>query len=277
MSIQESTIKRLFGMSRNRCAMPNCPSPLIIGDTVVGEICHIRAKRKGGPRYDPTLKLEKKHTFDNLLLLCGTCHKIVDSKPNEYTCEHLEALKLRHERETPHPLDLSPDDVKKSLRILQTHIVKTSRAGRSRVFICGVEGVFASATENGVSIAIGGSNSGPINIKTGSTPRMRQSPANRIGADANMKNCIDYLCDLYARYTISIEPDEQTRRAKIGTQIKSRFRLRTRSRNDLAVGRFSELVDYLHDKLARTPIGRKHLRNGTRFCRSFDEYRFGAV
>jgi hypothetical protein len=257
--------------------MPNCQSLLIIGDTVVGEICHIRARRKGGPRYDPTLKLDKKHAFENLLLLCGTCHKIVDSKPNEYTCEHLETLKLRHERETLLPLDLSPDDVKKSLRILQTHIAKTYRAGRGRVFICGAEGVFASATEDGVSIAIGGSNSGSINIKTGSRPRTRQTPANSIGADANMKNYIDYLCDLYVRYTVSIEPDEQTRRVKIGKQIKSHFRLRSRTRNSLSVERFPELVDYLHDRLARTPVGRKHLCNGTRFCRSFEEYRFGAM
>jgi hypothetical protein len=45
--------KRLFAMSRNRCAFPNCQQPLVDqGGKVTGRICHIRAGQPGGPRYD---------------------------------------------------------------------------------------------------------------------------------------------------------------------------------------------------------------------------------
>jgi len=74
MSIKETTIKRLFGMSRISAPMPDCPNPLVIGNVVVGEICHIRAKRKGGARYGASMTAVQREEFDNLLLLCGTCH-----------------------------------------------------------------------------------------------------------------------------------------------------------------------------------------------------------
>jgi hypothetical protein len=89
MSIQDSTIKRLFGMSSNQCAIPDCKSPLIIDEVVVGEICHIRARRKGGARYDPALSPAQRDEFENLILLCSTCHKLVDSSPREYSVAFL--------------------------------------------------------------------------------------------------------------------------------------------------------------------------------------------
>jgi hypothetical protein len=72
MSYSEVTIKRLFARSQNQCAMPKCSAPLIIGETVVGEICHIRARSKKGPRFDATLSAAQRDEFPNLLLLCST-------------------------------------------------------------------------------------------------------------------------------------------------------------------------------------------------------------
>ena len=77
MAITASTMKRLFGLSRNQCTMPDCESPIIIGEAVVGEICHIRARGKGGARYDSSLTAAQKDDFENLTLLCGTCHTLV--------------------------------------------------------------------------------------------------------------------------------------------------------------------------------------------------------
>lgn len=91
-------------MSGNQCAVPDCKSPLIIGDTVVGEICHIRARRKGGSRHDPQLTAAQKDEFENLILLCSTCHKLIDSNPADYSSEWLLSIKASHERTAPQPL-----------------------------------------------------------------------------------------------------------------------------------------------------------------------------
>ena len=165
MSIQDTTIKRLFGMSNNQCAIPDCKSPLIIGDVVVCEICHIRARRKGGARYDATLTEVQKDHFDNLILLCGTCHKLIDSSPDEYRADWLHQVKTAHERRAPQPLDLSMADVRHALAILAKHLAKTRKVKMTSGDVQIAGGVHSTATHGAVSVAIGGANQGNIHIK----------------------------------------------------------------------------------------------------------------
>ena len=98
-SPSQATVKRLFAVSGNRCAFPNCPTPLIdlTSGTVVGEICHIKASKPGAPRYDPLQTAKERHGFDNLLLLCNVHHKIVDDDALAYTVERLILMKNEHE------------------------------------------------------------------------------------------------------------------------------------------------------------------------------------
>ncbi len=47
----EQTVKRLFALSGNICAYPGCEVPIVERNGVVtGEICHIKARKPGGPR-----------------------------------------------------------------------------------------------------------------------------------------------------------------------------------------------------------------------------------
>jgi hypothetical protein len=100
-SPQDSTIRKLFALSMNRCAFPDCPIEIIDHNTrtILGEICHIRAKSSGGPRYDAQQTSEERHAFENLILLCGSHHKKIDDKTNLnlYTVEYLTKLKSAHE------------------------------------------------------------------------------------------------------------------------------------------------------------------------------------
>lgn len=278
-NIRESTIKRLFGMSRNQCAMPDCKSPLIIGDAVVGEICHIRARRKGGARYDPSMTPTQKTEFDNLLLLCGTCHKLIDASPNDYTADWLQSVKRGHEGLTSPLLELSQADANNAMLILAKHIAKTNKSTKSTGDTTVHGNVRASATRGGISIAIGGANQAPINIRPSAPkPSGTNYPANSIGADANMTNYVEYLCDLYVKFMRPIEPDENKSWAKLGKHIKTKFHLKKRTRNHLSAERFWDLVNFLeHEKLALTPVGRKHLREGNKLCRTFEEFRHGKM
>lgn len=279
MSIQDSTIKRLFGMAGNQCAIPDCKSPLVIGDIVVGEICHIRARRKGGARHDPSLSAAQKDEFENLILLCSTCHKIIDSNPDDYSSEWLRSIKATHERKAPQPLDLSMADVRHALMILAKHTAKSRKVKISTGNITVAGGVQSSATHGGVSVAIGGANQAPIHIRMPAPqPSRLPYPANSIGADANMTNYVEYLCELYVKYMLPIEPNEGVSWAKIGKHIKSKFHLKKKTRNHLSAERFGDLVNFLvGEKLVQTPVGSKHLRLGNKLCRTFEEFRHGAM
>lgn len=79
-------LKRLFALSGCECANPSCNNKLIAKDykSIVGEICHIEAASSDGPRYNPNQTDDERRGFDNLILLCESCHKIIDNKANEY-------------------------------------------------------------------------------------------------------------------------------------------------------------------------------------------------
>ena len=94
-------VRRLFALSMNQCSFTGCSEPIIESttNTIVGEVCHIRAQRTGGPRHDPALTSERVHAFENLLLLCRPHHRIIDARENlaTYTVERLVEMKTAHE------------------------------------------------------------------------------------------------------------------------------------------------------------------------------------
>lgn len=95
MTITQSTLKELWGASKNECAYPDCEVQLADpnGDGVIGEICHIRAQSEGGPRYDSSLNEEEIDSASNLILLCPTHHTVVDKNPDNYSSDELERWK----------------------------------------------------------------------------------------------------------------------------------------------------------------------------------------
>ena len=91
------TIKRLFAHSGNRCAFPKCTATLIDGETVVGKVCHIKGARPGSARYDPQQSAAERHSFDNLILMCGRHHDVIDADEEAYTVERLVKMKADHQ------------------------------------------------------------------------------------------------------------------------------------------------------------------------------------
>jgi len=95
------TIKRLFLLSCNQCANPDCDNSLEARDekTIIAKICHIEAASPDGPRYNAEMTDDERRDFDNLILLCDECHSIIDNKENEnkYTVILLKEWKRNHE------------------------------------------------------------------------------------------------------------------------------------------------------------------------------------
>ena len=111
MSITDKTRKLLWGRSGSRCA--DCEAKLIMDSTphddesVVGEECHIVSRRPSGPRHVPAFPSCEIDSYDNLLLLCRTHHKIVDDQPSTFTPEVLHQMKDNHEAWVSGTLDQS--------------------------------------------------------------------------------------------------------------------------------------------------------------------------
>src|SRR3954470_22228353 len=92
----------LWGRSGNCCAFPGCGQILVPDSdgtppSVVGFETHIVARADGGPRGAAELSSAERDSLSNLLLLCGTHHKLVDDHPDEFTVERLREIKRSHE------------------------------------------------------------------------------------------------------------------------------------------------------------------------------------
>ena len=88
--------------AKGDCYCPDCSEPLIVfrdGEPIVNfEFAHIRDELPPkdpnadiGWRYWPDdMSQEQRNEFDNLILLCKPCHKLIDKrKPREFTIERL--------------------------------------------------------------------------------------------------------------------------------------------------------------------------------------------
>ena len=100
MTISDSDTKILWGRAAGICSNPTCRSDLTVmlnqnGSYNVGEMAHIIAKSNTGPR---GIQTGGPDTYENLILLCPTCHRKIDkAPPGEYTEQMLHDWKDQHE------------------------------------------------------------------------------------------------------------------------------------------------------------------------------------
>lgn len=91
---------RLFADSGGYCMNPDCNDYLYPIDressTHVAEVAHIWSTQPSGPRYDVGDKFTDNNDYDNLVLLCPTCHKVADKMEGLYTDDMLDSWKKSH-------------------------------------------------------------------------------------------------------------------------------------------------------------------------------------
>jgi hypothetical protein len=101
--IPERVRRALYTLSRGRCYAPDCDQPVIVVEAgqpiFVGEIAHIVGATESGPRGRESIA--DREAFDNLLVLCGRHHKVIDNAHNidRYPVEVLREWKAAHEAE----------------------------------------------------------------------------------------------------------------------------------------------------------------------------------
>ena len=68
--VPEDVRRQLWAESIGRCMNPSCQTNLMPDGRSIADMAHIDAHASGGP-----------NSFENLILLCGNCHKQVDATP----------------------------------------------------------------------------------------------------------------------------------------------------------------------------------------------------
>lgn len=99
--IPTATKLRLFSEAAGYCQNPECLKPLFPvemgGDKHIAEMAHVIPHGRKGPRHEerPVEEFEA-DTFENLILLCPTCHTIIDKDPAGYSRSTLLGWKNYH-------------------------------------------------------------------------------------------------------------------------------------------------------------------------------------
>ncbi|RMX07959.1 HNH endonuclease [Corticibacter populi] len=100
MAISDNTVKLLWGRAAGTCSNPICRTDLTVlledgRGFNVGEMAHVIASSPNGPRGVGTGGSDE---YENLVLLCPTCHRTVDKAPaGTYPVSMLHQWKQDHE------------------------------------------------------------------------------------------------------------------------------------------------------------------------------------
>ena len=246
-------IQRLYALSGNRCAFSGCTAPIIedgpgMAGINMGEICHIRASKPGGERYDPAQSGAERQGYENLILLCRRHHKLIDSDTIEFSVAKLLAMKQEHEQLAGRP-------------------ESTADAFSAKRLLDAMDRITISDNKGTVVIAGSGSN---ISIRQ---PRSRVTLAplaGTIGADRDMLRYTKYLAKQYNDFA-SWAPHrtEKFSHAVIYRNIASNFGSKVELIPD---DRFFSVCTFLQQKILRTRLGRLQNAKGNRCFASFGEF-----
>lgn len=146
------TLKRLFALSGNRCAFPRCQVALTDANGTKGKACHIKGENPTSARYDPAQTDDERRHYDNLILMCGTHHDVIDQDEESYTVARLLKLKADHEK----AMGTMPDaDAERGAMLLMTmSVVTTNQSGGIAANVVHVHNAPPSATNPKTAEAI---------------------------------------------------------------------------------------------------------------------------
>lgn len=99
-SVSDATRYKLWAISAGRCQLCN---KIVYTDSTfgkdgnLGQLAHIHAVGKRGPRHWEEMETEELNNTSNLMLMCQEHHKMIDDNPELFPAEYLRKMKQEHE------------------------------------------------------------------------------------------------------------------------------------------------------------------------------------
>lgn len=252
--VSEKTIKTLFAQNGNQCSFPGCKVPMVSSDGVVlGEICHIHARNKGGPRFNGKLTPSQRQSEQNLILLCGTHHKIVDDDPSSYQASLLQDIKSKHnakaEKPDPQTLDFF------AILLLNKLRSEISISGNSGNIAINSPGIVQAST---------------VNIKQSRGHLVVAAPEGTIGARPDMSSYVQYLIKRYNEFARKLQGRERKFNfGAISKNLENHFNTPWRLATE---DQFEEVCAYLMRRIDRTQQAKFNKSKGKRSYHTFDAH-----
>lgn len=131
--ITERNIKLLWGPSGNKCALckTNVTEEGKAGNPYpVGVHAHIEGENLGAARYNPKMDDKQRAEYDNLILVCPTCHTKIDNDVQKYTADKLRGFKNEHEKWVAESLRaVMPDITFSELEVIVKYLIAVPISG----------------------------------------------------------------------------------------------------------------------------------------------------
>jgi hypothetical protein len=221
--------------------------------TVTGRICHIRSASAKGSRYDPSQTDKERDGFENLVLLCGMHHDVIDKNETVYTADVL--LGMKHEHERKGRREVTPED---------ESFAKILLNACQHIEVSNIRGPVIVNSPNAVGEVH------QYNIRArGRTIKVTPHP-DAIANDVKMRGYVKYLIDRYNEFAQQ-HPSRKGKfhRGAIYKIVEKTFG----SKWDLVSrSRFEELIAFLTKKIEQTYIARINKGKGTASWTPFIEW-----
>jgi hypothetical protein len=245
----QKTLKRLFACAGLECAFPGCTSPNFDADgNTLADVAHIHADAPDGARYDPNQTEADRQSFDNLVVLCASHHRMVDAAPDTYPASFLRAIKSTQE------VERSPGE----------HVAIVS-AGRPRSGAAVVGNIGPMIIES-PNAAIAQN----MTIRANGRSVKVQPPVGTIGADERASRYVAYLIKRYNEFAAS-EPSRRTKfsYAAISKNVESKFNGKWQLQ---PLSKFNDICDYLHDRISKTRQAKLNTSKDRKSYRTFEAF-----
>lgn len=102
MAISDRVKRQLWASSSGLCQNPKCRKDLFLvfadgAITSIDELAHVIAKKPDGPRGNDETPPTERDEFENIIVLCPSCHSTIDKAPQQFPSELLLEWKRAHQ------------------------------------------------------------------------------------------------------------------------------------------------------------------------------------
>ena len=133
MAISDKTKRLLWSRSGGYCQNPACNHDFFVffqnGEvTSLNELAHVIGQSEQGPRGRSNLGARERDEYENIILLCPTCHTLIDKSPDQFSVKTLREWKRRHEDAIRHVFMVPVYDTRDALATAVHQLLRRNRA-----------------------------------------------------------------------------------------------------------------------------------------------------